>query len=127
MNSTSFASACWQLRRTQITDLAFEPLDDLDEIARQLLESVRRHDPSASQRLSKKFQPQGVSIALVGGHCRVLVHSWPERGILTLDVSAPRDNIEPLWKAALAALNHLTSNDETSNDDLTPQAARLRP
>ena len=32
-----------------------------------------------------RFEPVGVSIARIGASSSVVVHTWPERGVLTLD------------------------------------------
>ena len=43
-----------------------------------------------AQLLEHRFQPQGVSLVLLGPQLRLALHTWPERGLATLDVLAPQ-------------------------------------
>ena len=42
-----------------------------------------------TQVLEHRFQPQGVSLLLLGPQLRLALHTWPERGLATLDVLGP--------------------------------------
>lgn len=52
--------------------------------------------------LSHRFEPQGFSVMVSGPAARVLLHTWPERGVATLDLHASGE------AAALALMKALT-------------------
>lgn len=40
-----------------------------------------------------RFEPQGFTLTVFGERCQVVLHTWPERALATLDVRAPRDEL----------------------------------
>lgn len=46
-----------------------------------------------TQSLEHHFQPQGASLVLLGPQLRLALHTWPERGLATLDVLAPQSEL----------------------------------
>lgn len=46
------------------------------------------------------FEPHGDSVAVLGEACRVVLHTWPEHRLVTVDVYAPSPiSLEPLVSA----------------------------
>jgi len=41
-------------------------------------------------RATHAFEPHGDSVAVLGDRCRVVLHTWPEHALVTVDVYADR-------------------------------------
>lgn len=89
----------WERRRVEVSDLRFEQLNDVSFLCGWVLSCTRDYDSTVEKRLEKIFRPQGVSLVLSGQQCRIVLHTWPEIGALTLDASANSTVVNPLWRA----------------------------
>jgi S-adenosylmethionine/arginine decarboxylase-like enzyme len=79
-------------------------MDDAVYLERCLLSVMTQFQDPVNSILVNKFQPQGVSISILSERSRVVTHSWPELGVLTLDVSAPADFAQRMAAACRLAL-----------------------
>lgn len=78
----------WQRRRGELRN-TFASLNDRSLLSARVLAWATAVDPTSRLGFGHQFAPQGVSVAVFGDRCRALLHSWPEHGIATFDVSAP--------------------------------------
>ena len=65
----------------------FELIDDPDFIDRLLSEAVEAGGFTLLHRYVHRFHPQGVTGAAVLSESHVAVHSWPEEGVLFIDIA----------------------------------------
>ena len=65
----------------------FELLDDPEAIAQALHESVQAGGFTMLHDYVHQFAPQGVTGAAVLGESHVALHTWPEHGVLFVDIA----------------------------------------
>jgi len=53
-------------------------------------------------QLMHRYAPQGLSLVRHGPTGRLALHTWPERGVATLDVWAPHEVLGERWEALAA-------------------------
>lgn len=78
----------WQRVRVELGGLGFDKIDDAEHLLDCLTRVVNQLDGEVKSTLLNKFQPQGVSVVVTSERSMVVLHSWPEHGVVTLDVSA---------------------------------------
>jgi S-adenosylmethionine decarboxylase len=66
---------------------SFEDLDDAALIDRALRESVEAGGFTMLHSHVHAFEPQGVTGAAVLGESHVAIHTWPEHGVLFVDIA----------------------------------------
>ena len=66
---------------------SFAQLDDPSEVERALCESVEAGGFTMLHHHVHKFAPQGVTGAAVLSESHVALHSWPEHGVLFIDIA----------------------------------------
>ena len=94
----------WESYRGEVFKLPFQLLNDQAPLVRLLQSCSLRFDDSSAARQYKQFEPQGLSAVLVGSATRLVLHTWPELGVATLDVSAKAEFARALFLECLAAL-----------------------
>ena len=65
----------------------FAPLDDADLFAKLLDEAVAAGGLTLLHRHVHRFEPQGVTAAAVLSESHIALHSWPEHGLLFVDIA----------------------------------------
>jgi len=65
----------------------FEDLDDRDLFERALAEAVAAGGFQLLHQYVHQFEPQGVTGAAVLSESHIALHSWPEHGILFVDIA----------------------------------------
>lgn len=72
-------------------------LDDL-EFLKDILETAA-YETGATilDSVSKKFEPQGVTIVIMLSESHISIHTWPEKGEAMIDVFTCGEEVEPLW------------------------------
>lgn len=88
--------------------------DSLDPVAlgEALVGSARELEGEDVQLIVHRFEPQGVSLIVLGARVRAVLHTWPEHGRATLDVSTSRSEPAPsLAQRLVAALPLLLIED----------------
>jgi S-adenosylmethionine decarboxylase len=65
----------------------FAPLDDADFIGRLLEGAVAAGKLTMLHRYTHEFSPQGVTATAVLSESHINVHTWPERGLLFIDIA----------------------------------------
>lgn len=73
-----------------------EALDDLGGIERLLAEAVRLAGLAAVASVHHRFEPQGVSAALILAESHIAIHTWPEDGTAYTTLTSCREVTEPV-------------------------------
>jgi S-adenosylmethionine/arginine decarboxylase-like enzyme len=84
-------------------DAVFTP----DVLAPALVRTCLARGVAVGGHVLHRFVPQGASVLLHGPAVRLALHTWPERGVATLDVLLPGEGPEDaqaLVEAVAAAL-----------------------
>lgn len=68
-------------------DASFDP-DRLEIAIRAALDAAGLEAPATHVH---RFEPQGFSFAAFGPALRVVLHTWPERGLASLDLHGPEE------------------------------------
>ena len=66
---------------------SFEQIDDADRVDRALREAVAAGGFTLLHQHVHKFSPQGVTGAAVLSESHIALHSWPEDGVLFVDIA----------------------------------------
>jgi S-adenosylmethionine/arginine decarboxylase-like enzyme len=86
-------------------DLSGAPLDvvDGDDVARILERTLASRIGPIAWRVHR-FEPRGTSLVGVAVRGRVIVHTWPERAALTIDLYAEHAQMDAALAASVEAL-----------------------
>jgi S-adenosylmethionine decarboxylase len=79
--------ATWRHGTADVSGVASSVLDDVPRVV-AALEAALAVAPSSEGTRSHRFEPTGSSLVVATETCRVVAHTWPELGTLTLDVYA---------------------------------------
>jgi len=60
-------------------------LDDVEFITSTLLESAEKTKVTVVDYISRKFEPQGVSVVVIISESHITIHTWPEFKYAALD------------------------------------------
>jgi S-adenosylmethionine decarboxylase len=94
----------WRHGTADVSGIPASVLDDVPRLV-AAMESALDVATSSDAARAHRFEPRGASLVAVRAGCRVVAHTWPERGVLTLDVysaaAAPRVVIERCLEALL--------------------------
>jgi S-adenosylmethionine decarboxylase len=60
-------------------------LDDVEFITSTLLESAEKTKVTVVDYVSRKFEPQGVSVVVIISESHITIHTWPEFKYAALD------------------------------------------
>jgi S-adenosylmethionine decarboxylase len=77
-------------------------IGDVEAVRRIMLELARRMNATIVTDVFHAFNPHGVSGVVVIAESHAAIHTWPERGIASVDIFTCGANINPL-----AALEYL--------------------
>lgn len=123
MNPQREVRACaageWHSYREDLAGLEFERLNDRVLLLGVLTQVCQRLDDTSSTLLERQFQPQGVSAVFVGAQLRLVLHTWPELGIATLDVSGVSDVAAALFSECRMALRRPKLSLDASRGEST--------
>ena len=72
-------------------------LDDLDVLLEILKSAVYETGATYIDHISKKFDPQGVTIIIMLAESHISIHTWPEKGEAMIDVFTCGKEVDPLW------------------------------
>ncbi len=98
IESREWAHHALTLRAPGVHDASFEP----DALAELLRNAIAAAGLVAPVEHAHRFEPQGFSFVAFGPAVRVVLHTWPERGVATLDVHGPVE--EPALRGLIDAL-----------------------
>ncbi|HEY8371819.1 MAG TPA: adenosylmethionine decarboxylase [Pseudonocardiaceae bacterium] len=76
-------------------------LDDEPFLRRTLVEVLDRADATVCDVISKKFEPQGVTVLALLSESHASIHTYPERGSLFLDVFTCGHRAKPEYAVEL--------------------------
>lgn len=76
-------------------------LDNLDLLLDLLKKSAYETGATYIDSISKKFEPQGVTIVIMLSESHISIHTWPEKGEAMIDIFTCGDEVEPLWGVPL--------------------------
>lgn len=71
-------------------------LDDLGLLLDLLKKSAYETGATYIDHVSKKFEPQGVTIVIMLSESHVSIHTWPEKGEAMVDIFTCGDEVDPL-------------------------------
>ena len=90
---TLSSSSRWQLHTEDVTGVNARMLNDAPLLESALRRCLGDAGFSPARWVSHQFEPRGASVVALGAALRLVVHTWPELRIATLD----------LWTSALPA------------------------
>lgn len=64
-------------------ELADESLDFIEKIAQDLINHL---DLKVVKRISHTFHPKGMTLAFILSESHLLIHTWPESGLIHIDL-----------------------------------------
>lgn len=104
----------------------FHVLDDPQLIERLLAEAVRAGGFTLLHQYVHRFEPQGVTGAAVLSESHIALHSWPEEGVLFVDLATCSG--EAATRAAFRRICELVPHKEVREREIVcraPSAAAL--
>jgi len=93
----------WSLATADLSGVSPRVLDDGEWIASEL-ERVLSVCLGAVEWRTHRFAPRGLSLVGTALRGRVIVHTWPERGALTIDLYGELDEIGPALDAGVTSV-----------------------
>jgi S-adenosylmethionine/arginine decarboxylase-like enzyme len=100
-NGALRACECWRLVAADLSDLSVALLDDVETLRAVVARAVGNREV---QWIEHRFSPRGASLVGTGVDFRIVLHTWPERGALTLDLACPEPSAEPLLQSCVDAV-----------------------
>jgi S-adenosylmethionine/arginine decarboxylase-like enzyme len=97
------SSAEWGLATADVSGVSPERLDDPEWLTSRLSRALAGALGPFEFR-HHRFAPGGVSLIGTATAARVVVHTWPERTAVTVDLYAASSSVEQLLQSCLAAL-----------------------
>lgn len=80
----------------ELTGMSRETLDDEHRLRRTLRSALARANATVLSVVSKRFEPQGVTVVALLTESHASVHTYPEFGAMFVDVFTCGDRAEPL-------------------------------
>ena len=74
-----------------IKNSPFELLDNLDHLLKMCFFIVKFYDLKLISHQHNKFSPQGISIIFLLAESHLSLHTWPEKGMISLDLFSCKD------------------------------------
>jgi len=105
---------CGEHLIAEVHGIGFQALNDEGYLCTLLEEAVERAGATACGRLTKKFDPQGVTVLILLEESHASLHSYPEAGSMFLDIFTcgtrckPRKAFEHIIEALQAEQFNLT-------------------
>ncbi|HAK52026.1 MAG TPA: hypothetical protein DCM54_09020 [Gammaproteobacteria bacterium] len=76
-------------------------IDDADRLCSEMVDYIDNNNLTVRDRCISKYEPQGVTIALILEESHLMVNTWPEHGVLQIELFACTEiNKETLEKIA---------------------------
>src|SRR5690242_12373798 len=100
-------STQWGLATAAVSGVTPERLDDPAWLTSRLTKALTAALGSFDFR-HHRFAPGGVSLVGTAPAARVVLHTWPERSAVTIDLYAASPQVEQLLQACLRALTNET-------------------
>jgi S-adenosylmethionine decarboxylase len=69
----------------EVYNIKFELLNDMKALADILLQGVERAEMTALNVFQHQFEPYGVSVVIALSESHLSLHSWPEKGCVSID------------------------------------------
>lgn len=73
----------------------FDLLDDLDHLVELLSDSAHSAGATVLNHVHHKFQPQGVTIAVLLSESHATIHTYPDKGFAAIDIYTCGDHVDP--------------------------------
>lgn len=97
---------------------SFETLDNIEIIQSAILTAIEEANMTLINLTYHKFEPQGLTILALLGHCHISVHTYPELGYAAVDVfSCGGDLCRP--DKALLAIKRVLKPEKTKTTNFT--------
>lgn len=80
----------------ELTGMSREVLDDEHRLRRTLRSALARANASVLSVVSKRFEPQGVTVVALLSESHASVHTYPEFGAMFVDVFTCGDKADPM-------------------------------
>lgn len=97
-------SAAWRHCTADVSGVASSVLDDVPGIVAVLERALDAPSSGTTEVRSHRFEPSGVSLVVASARLRVVAHTWPELGTLTLDVHSASIDPSVVIQRCLGAL-----------------------
>ncbi|HEX4335851.1 MAG TPA: S-adenosylmethionine decarboxylase [Polyangiaceae bacterium] len=96
-------TVAWSLATADLVSVPSAALDDADWLVGEL-ERTLSHSLGALTWRTHRFEPSGLSVVGTGPLGRVIVHTWPEHGALTVDLYGDARSVEAALGESVAGL-----------------------
>lgn len=73
-----------------------ELLNDGGFLEDALCRAARLAGATIRKKDFEKFEPQGVSVAVILSESHITIHTYPEKGFAAIDVYTCRENVDPM-------------------------------
>ena len=82
-------------------------IDDADTLCSEMVDYIEKNKLTVRDKCISKYEPQGVTIALVLEESHLMVNTWPEHGVLQIELFAcieiNRESLEDIARQVFAA------------------------
>jgi len=103
-------SSRWQLVTADVGGLSALALDDGARLG-DALRAVHAVEGGAANWFEHRYALRGVSLVGSGSRFRLVVHTWPEHGMATLDLSSPETSATEQLRRYVDAVVALAGSD----------------
>ncbi|RKX20504.1 MAG: adenosylmethionine decarboxylase, partial [Candidatus Zixiibacteriota bacterium] len=79
----------------ELADCADDILNNLEELEKQMNESVRHSGATIVRSVFHRYNPQGVSGVIVIAESHFSIHTWPEYNYAAVDFFTCGDTVDP--------------------------------
>ena len=69
-------------------DCDAEAIDNADKIVVEMVDFAEKNNLTVRDKCISVYEPQGVTVALVLAESHLMVNSWPEKGVLQIELFA---------------------------------------
>jgi len=69
-------------------DCDAEAIDDAEKLCGEMVSYIEKTQLTVRDTCITKFEPQGVTIALILAESHLMVNTWPENGVLQIELFA---------------------------------------
>ena len=69
-------------------DCDAEAIDDAKKILAEMVDFVEKNKLTVRDKCTSIYEPQGVTVALVLAESHLMVNTWPEKGVLQIELFA---------------------------------------
>jgi S-adenosylmethionine/arginine decarboxylase-like enzyme len=105
----------WALATADVAGVTRRTLEDIEGLAGRLGRCLAESIGVAGWQVLR-YAPHGASLVGVAPRGRVIVHTWPERGELTIDLYASAADAERLLGVAVEAVTNRAASADASHE-----------